>query len=564
MKVIGISESHCDAGCALLIDGELILAVNEERFSRKKRHRGFPYRSLSWILTEAKLNLDEIDFFSIAKATAPNDIAAYTWSLRRHYRNDEIRAKGLVLFLDKFIWFALMVPYCFFATYYLNAQIWVWALKHKIPKYKIKRVDHHSAHAYSAYFTSGFDGGLVISMDGQGFGLSSTISVAIGSNIHKIQQTLLPNSLGQFYSLVTIVCGFKPNRHEGKITGLSANGLPIAELQSFVENLITFADGKIMANAIYGHYFKARKLLKKYGKENLSYAFQKQLENIVVNYISYYFKERVHLENLVLSGGVFANVKLNQQIMTINGVKRLFVYPHMADGGSSVGAAQMLSNKPLCKALPHLYLGPNYSVDRIKASLNKSGLFYTEPKDISELVATLLVQKKIVARFDGAMEFGPRALGNRSILFSAVDNKATETLNKKLNRNDFMPFAPVTLAEQAYKCYHLIEGVDLNTRFMTITLDCTAYMREISPAVVHIDNTARPQFISKEMNEGYYNIVKAYHDITGIPSLINTSFNLHEEPIVCSPDDAIATYIKGQLDALVIGPYLIKADEQTV
>lgn len=557
MKVIGISETHSDSGCALFIDGELIFAANEERFSRYKRHRGFPYKSLNWILAEAGLSLYEIDKFSIAKLSAKSDIRAYINSITLHYRNSEPESKLIPLLIDKFVWFCLMIPYCFVATYLLNFEINRWIKKNNISKNKVKRVLHHPSHAYSGYYCSGFDSALVITMDGQGLGVSATISEAVNGNCNIVDTVLHPNSVGQFYSLVTLACGFLPNRHEGKITGLAAHGKYIYELQKFVDSLIEFKNGTIKANAIFGHYFTTKKMLKRYGKENLSYAFQRRLESIVIDYITFQINNRKYFENVVLSGGVFANVQLNQRIKSIKGIKRVYIYPHMADGGSSVGAAYIVSHKKINKKLKNLYLGPKYEKDEIRKSVDIFNLAYSEPKDLSTLVAKLLLDGKIVARFDGRMEFGPRALGNRSILMSTTNKNATNILNQKLKRNEFMPFAPVTLLEEADKCYLDFDPSDPNHEFMTITLNCSERMKELSPGVVHINGTARPQILSRKMNPSFYDILSKYYELSGIPSIINTSFNLHDEPIVCTPIQAITSCINGKFDALVIGPFLV-------
>jgi len=233
----------------------------------------------------------------------------------------------------------------------------------------------------------------------------------------------------------------------------------------------------------------------------------------------------------------------------------------MGDDGLSYGAvlwklSQENSLKP--QQLKDVYLGMEYSEDEIKKAISESKLKSDYYEEIEEVIAELISKNKIVARFNGRMEHGPRALGNRSILYQAIDPAINDWLNKRLNRSDFMPFAPVTLSEYANKCYKNLEGAEYAAKFMTITFDCTDYMKKNSPAVVHVDGTARPQLVSKQDNLSYYKIVKAYHKLTGIPSIVNTSFNMHEEPIVCTPEDAIRSFKEGHLDYLAIGNYLIK------
>ncbi len=206
------------------------------------------------------------------------------------------------------------------------------------------------------------------------------------------------------------------------------------------------------------------------------------------------------------------------------------------------------------------YFGPDYSELEIASELDAVGLNYTRPNHLASEVASLICDGKVVARFDGRMEYGPRALGNRSILYHAREPDVNQWLNKRLGRTEFMPFAPVTLYEERERCYHNIRGAEHTAEFMTITFDCTDEMKVQCPAAVHVDGTARPQLIRREVNAGYYDIVKEYEKLTGIPSLINTSFNMHEEPIVCTPKDAVRAFIQGGLDCLAIGPFLAQRE----
>ena len=208
--------------------------------------------------------------------------------------------------------------------------------------------------------------------------------------------------------------------------------------------------------------------------------------------------------------------------------------------------------------LRDVYLGPEYSDEYTAGVLCASNLKFSREINIEEKLAELLSEGKTVARFDGRMEYGPRALGNRSILCQSTDKTVNDWLNKRLKRTEFMPFAPVTLFEFKDACYINVDGAERAAKFMTIAVDCTEWMKQVSPGVVHVDGTARPQLIKEEDNPGYYKILKEYHKITGIPSLINTSFNMHEEPIVCTPEEAIRTFIAAKLDYLAINKFLVK------
>jgi carbamoyltransferase len=265
------------------------------------------------------------------------------------------------------------------------------------------------------------------------------------------------------------------------------------------------------------------------------------------------------MKNIVVSGGVHANVKLNQRLREIPGVERIFVYPNMGDGGCGTGAA-MLAFEHRCvpRAIDNVYLGPDYTEAEIAAALEVHGLAGERFDDTEERVAALLKNDSIVGRFNGRMEYGPRALGNRSILYPAKEPAVNQWLNHQLGRTEFMPFAPAALASEAHRLFHNLQGSEKSAEFMTLTFDCTDEMKRKCPAAVHVDGTARPQMVSRESNPSFHRILSRYNELTGIPALINTSFNMHEEPIVCSPDDAIRAFLAGRLDYLAIGPFLVR------
>jgi carbamoyltransferase len=266
-----------------------------------------------------------------------------------------------------------------------------------------------------------------------------------------------------------------------------------------------------------------------------------------------------------VAGGVVANVKLNQRLLALEEVPSLFVYPAMGDDGLAAGAAHHVYAQGLpegeresaVRRLADVYLGSEFSPAEILAAIRASGRPFDRPKDLAGEVARRIAEGGVVARFDGRMEFGPRALGNRSILVGAADPSVNDWLNKRLERTEFMPFAPVSLAEEKDRFYRGLEGAEHAARFMTVTCDCTPELSELCPAVVHVDGTARPQLVDRSSNPGYRAILEAYQRIEGHSTLINTSFNMHEEPIVRSPEDAVRAFTLGHLDYLAIGEYLV-------
>ena len=256
------------------------------------------------------------------------------------------------------------------------------------------------------------------------------------------------------------------------------------------------------------------------------------------------------------------NVKLNYEFRKLPEVRNVYVFPHMGDGGLSLGAAMAATMDSGGKSnipMPTAYLGPEYSDEHIRGRLDDAGLPHTrlEEDEISETTARLLSEGRIVGWFQGRMDVGPRALGARSILASATDQTINETLNRRLDRTEFMPFAPATIDTYASSCFQDWSPEDLSSQFMTMCYDCTPLLAEKCPAVVHVDNTARPQVVFRDNNPRYYDAIRAYVERTGNPAIINTSFNHHEEPIVNSPDDAIRSLLNRNVDSLIIGSYLV-------
>jgi carbamoyltransferase len=303
-----------------------------------------------------------------------------------------------------------------------------------------------------------------------------------------------------------------------------------------------------------------KRLLKRCGPARFAAAFQQVLEEVVVAFAEPFVREQ-GVGKVVLAGGVFANVKLNQKILEMDGVDRIFVFPHMGDGGLGYGAAvEVCAQNGSLEPAPvkDVYWGPGFGEVEIKEELARAGISYEMPDDLEAEVARLLARGKVVCRFDGRMEFGPRALGNRSILYQATDKTVNDWLNRWLGRTEFMPFAPVTLDAFAEECYLNFEGAEHAAEFMTITFPCTDTMKDLCPAVVHVDGTARPQIIRRDVNPSYYRILEEYRKLTGNPSLINTSFNMHEEPIVLSPRDALRALESAKIDFLAIGHFLCR------
>lgn len=603
MRVIGISPLDKDTNVCLIEDGRIIAALGEERLSRVKMQDGFPFLAMEDLFKRYDLTAESIDTVAYAFFDAEKE-AKLMRKAYANYNEMEKQSAPEELF-EKFHKLPVVAEKEFnipglpedklymkkpwyMELYYSMASKWDFVGKgaHKrgfrrwldtaasdhrryeaellsgLDKYglsnKLQRVDHHLTHAANAYYTSGFDEALIVTLDGYGSGLAGSISVGKGGKVKRIHSLPYPGSLGEFYERVTSSLGFKPSRHEGKIVGLAAYDDPDF-LYDVVRSFFQVKDGEVFYRLPHNIFF-TRYLAAVYAKPTVAAAFQKVLERVACEYVDYY-REKTGMKNLVLSGGVVANVKMNQRLFEIPGIEKIYVHPGMADGGCCVGAALWVASakgtlQPY--ELNDVYLGPEYTEEEIKVELEKQGLKAERPENLEKSVAQLLAKGKIVARYNGRMEYGPRSLGNRSILYHAKDPSVNLWLNTQLQRTEFMPFAPATLYEERERCYKNIKGAEYTSKFMTITFDCTDFMLKNCPAAVHIDGTARPQLVSEESNPSFHKIIKEYYEITGIPSIINTSFNMHEEPIVCTPYDAIRAFKLGRLHYLAMGPFLVE------
>jgi carbamoyltransferase len=607
MIVLGISPLDKDSTVSIVVDGKVAFAAGEERFSRNKLQDGFPIQALQAGLKHTGIRLDDINFVAypffdwqretelfnmnikdekqfLDETLRENTCAQITAALAKvplhdqlipglHNSNEKIekpfvhkifyRLAGVESVVSRNIarrgsdaWSQDAMKY---------HKIWQDDLEENLQELglqgKLKRFDHHLAHSAAAYFASGLERALIVTLDGYGSGLAGSVCVGEGTRIRRIHKLEYPHSLGTFYESVTSSLGFKPSRHEGKIVGLAAYGDPEILLDTILSRFDQ-QPGNFRIRESNNIYF-SRYLATLFPKIDVAAAYQRALEVVATNYVRHYVQQ-TGIRAVVFAGGVAANVKLNQRIFEIPEVNRIFIYPNMGDGGCGTGAAFLASRETLQKQEPYqaVYFGPDYSDDVIIQELRAAGLAFEQITPIEPVVARLIHEGKVVARFNGRMEYGPRALGNRSILYRATEPEVNQWLNQRLGRTEFMPFAPATLFEERHRCYDNVDGAEHAAQFMTITFNCTDFMRRTCPAAVHVDGTARPQLIQQETNPSFYRIVRDYYQLSGIPSVINTSFNMHEEPIVNSPGDAIRAFLQGNLDYLAIGNFLVKHPTQ--
>ena len=567
MNFLGICNAN-DSGAAIIKDGKLIAAVNEERFIRSKLTRKFPINSIKYVLKEAELKIEHIDFIGCGawkgidfKETLP---ILNQDQLKKNKQGSysQLKAKERIQASKK-------------VDFAIKNRLLEDCKKNGIPLEKIIFCDHHLSHALVAFYPSKFEEAVILVSDGRGDFRSTSLWIADRENglknIHTVSEL---NSVGAMYGYMTKILGYTPDRHEGKLTGLSARGKH-TDLCNYLDKSIWFDKNTGQIETIYGDYYlphiradlpNLKKLLKNFSKEDFAFAAQFILEKVLIDYLTYYLKKEFPKRkiNLCLSGGCSANVKLNFEINKIPQINEIYVSPAMGDGGNALGGAIncMIENSNQKKLdMKTVYLGPKFDQDTIIKVCNKYKLKHEilSADQKIDLAANFLNQEKIIGWFQGRMEYGPRALGARSILASPQDNNINNFLNKRLNRTEFMPFAPVTIDELAPICFENWNDQAECSRFMTTCYQCTPLMSEKCPATVHIDNTARPQVVRYDDNPDYHELIKRYYKISGRPALINTSFNHHEEPIVCSPEDAVRSFEKGNVDILFMENIMIKA-----
>jgi len=563
MLILGLSDSH-DASVTLIDNGKVLAAISEERLTRRKRQQGFPYNSLAYIKGFIAGRTVEKVYVPGRYGRALFRVLDSVYSRGTPCKNIFSLASHLAYWIENTI---ASIP----VLKQLESKLSLGVIKHYLKKtgisfLSVELLDHHFAHAVSALSGLASRNCLIVSMDAYGDGRSGLIINAEDLRISRVKHISYNDSVAQVYAYICAYLGFKEG-DEGKVMALADSGKNSNVLMMF-KGIFHFDAGGLKVNPKYKSRSFLRQLIN-HSKEDIAFALQKITEEVVVKFIKIY-ADQDKKGNLFLAGGLFANIKLNQRLHETGLFNRIFIFPNMGDGGTSFVPAipATLPQDPASRlaALPtfnfrglqHVYLGPEYDEEQIKDVLAKNRLDYSQEPDLGKKVASLLASGKVVARFNGRLEYGPRALGNRSILYQATDRTVNDWLNKRLKRDEFMPFAPVTLYEFKDSCYFNTQGAEDAAKFMTISFACTEWMQKACPAVVHIDGTARPQLIKEEENPGYYKILKEYYKITGIPSLINTSFNLHGEPIVCSPQEAVRTFQAAQIDYLAIGNFLVK------
>jgi carbamoyltransferase len=554
VNILGITAGS-ESGVCWFKNGQLQLAVSEERITRRKFDDVFPEHALSWILDESGLAPGQIDLICYGFSLEPVDVSAEQTELDALLTKENFHDNETASIVHQRINTERDIDRAKRRAFF--AQI-----RNRFPDTPIYNCSHHEAHQAAAFAPSPFQSAMVVTADGRGDFKSLTIAKADrSSGLTELYASPSWRSLGYFYGRLTHLCGFTANRHEGKVTGLAALGNPDTAYP-FVENIIHLDGERISPNfgELYTPFFSNYSQLlleaaRRYRREDIAAAGQRHLENIICQLIERQ-TEITGLRQVCLAGGVFANVKLNQRIREMPCIDEVFVYPAMSDAGLCAGAVYhyFIKHGEPVRPLAHVYLGPN---------CNLTGLAWTDydinPSTIADPLEQLLdnlERQAIIGLVDGRAEFGPRALGHRSIVASAFDSAITAQINAKLRRDDFMPFAPAIASELAELCLIGYRAECLTAQFMTLSFPVTAEFAANSPAAVHVDHTVRPQIVTRDSNPFLHSLLIAWYQRTGGLSLLNTSFNVHEEPIVNFPGDVIAALDCGAVDAVFQPPNL--------
>ncbi|MDH4222406.1 MAG: carbamoyltransferase [candidate division Zixibacteria bacterium] len=560
MYILGISAFYHDSAAALLKDGRIIAAAQEERFTRIKHDSGFPINAINYCLSSGNISAKEVDYIGFYE--------------KPFIKFERILFSHLATFPKSFISFLIATPM------WLKEKLWIPSLIRKQLSYQgeVLLIEHHLSHAGSSFLVSPFKEAAILTIDGVGEWSTGVCGIGKDNQIELYHEMRFPHSLGLLYSAFTYYLGFKVNSAEYKVMGLAPYGKPIYYDLIMRELVDLKEDGSFKLNMRYFSYDHGLKMTnnrldKLFGSprrvpeseitklhKDIASSLQKVTEEIVLRMANNLYEE-TGLKKLCLAGGVALNCLANSRILKETPFKEVFIQPGSSDAGGAVGVAAyihytILNNKRNF-VWEDAYLGPGYSNEEIKGFLNREGLNYREYKveELLKLAAKLLSEQNIIGWFQGRMEFGPRALGNRSILADPRNADNKDRVNQKVKyRESFRPFAPSVIQEKAAEFFE----IDRDSPFMLLTFKVK---NNRIPAVTHVDFSARLQTVRREDNLLFYGLLKEFGNLTGCPVLLNTSFNLRGEPIVCTPREAYLSFMRSGIDYLIMGNFVLDKKE---
>jgi carbamoyltransferase len=588
MYILGISCYYHDAAAALLHDGQLVAAAEEERFTRKKHDSGFPSKAIEFCVKQAGIKTDDLDYAVFYEEPMMKLERVLLTALGGFPSSARMFRESMLVWIKDKLW--------------IKSEI---LEKLNLPSSKLLFVEHHMAHAASAFYASPFPETAILTVDGVGEWTTAAIGQATadwnGQGVNKLDllsEIRFPHSLGLLYSAFTAFLGFEVNDGEYKVMGMAPYGEPrfVDEVMKLVE---VAADGSFRLKMDYFSFYNSvehtynQKFLDLFGaprkhesdfftpkthpernneqaQRNQYYAdiaasIQRVTEDILLSMARHVHKV-TGSKRLCMAGGVALNSVANGRIVTETPFEEVYIQPAAGDSGGALGAAlyayHVMLGKPRKFVQEHCYWGESHSPDQVKAFLEQNSIKYEyvpNEEQLIEKTAATLINGHVVGWFQGGFEWGPRALGNRSILADPRRAEMKEIVNTKIKfREPFRPFAPAVLEERASEFFTLPNpSACYPARFMLLVSDVLENQQQNIPAVTHVNGTARPQTIRREMNPLYYRLIESFGEKTGVPVVLNTSFNLRGEPIVASPANAFNTFSKSDIDMLVMGPYVV-------
>jgi len=561
MNILGISCFYHDSAASLVQDGKVLAAASEERFTRQKNSPVFPINAINFCLQNSNMTIYDIDYIGFYE----KPYLKFYRVLLSHLRAYPLSFKNFLDTMPNWLQERLTLPLLFKKELSYDG--------------KVLFIKHHLSHAASAFLFSSFEKAAILTADGVGEWATMSFGVGDGKDIKIIKEMHFPDSLGLLYTAVTTYLGFEALRGEGKVMGLAGYGKP-CYLDKFKQMVTVKSDGSFMLEQSFfgfnkGSRMYGNKLVKSLGEArhpeskieqrhcDIAASLQQFTEDILIAIANHVYRE-TRLDKLCLAGGLFLNCVVNSKILENTPFQEIYVQPAAGDSGGALGVALYIYHSILGKERKYIindvYLGPDFPKNQIKRALINSHIDFKELEDAELLkyVAKKISQNKIIGWFHGRMEFGPRALGNRSILANPCNPQMKDLLNSKVKKREaFRPYAPVVLVERANEFFDTKQL----SPFMLIAGRVKDDLARCIPAVTHIDKTARIQAVSRDLNPRLWQLLREFEALTGIPVLINTSFNLRGEPIVCTPEDAISCFNRSQMDCLVMDNYIAERQD---
>jgi carbamoyltransferase len=593
MYILGISCYFHDAAAALIRDGELIAAAEEERFTRKKHDYEFPQNAIDFCLKTGNIKSQDLDYVVFFEKPFIKFERLLLCSMQTFPRSLKLFREAMITWLGDKLWIRHLIQ-----------------KRLGLPASKILFSEHHLSHAASAFFCSPFHESAILTVDGVGEWTTATIGIGKGTNIKILKEIRFPHSLGLLYSAFTAYLGFEVNEGEYKVMGMAPFGEP--KYVDRVYKLIRLSgDGSFELNMEYFSFHQSsertynRKFEDLFGpsrkpdsyfftsssgypayfgekpsnyaelcRENQFYAdiaasIQAVTEDVLLKMANQAYQE-TGLKNLCMAGGVALNSVANGKIMKQTAFEQIYIQPSAGDGGGALGAAlfayHMVLGKPRKFVMEHAYWGEKHGDGEIDTFLKENAIPHDRIENeerLIERVADQLSGGKVVGWYQGRFEWGPRALGNRSILADPRRTDMKDIVNTKIKfREPFRPFAPSVLVEETGNYFSLPEASDqYPARFMLYVVDVNEDKHDVIPAITHVDGTGRLQTVQKEINPRYYKLIETFGQSTGVPVVLNTSFNLKGEPIVNTPEEAFSSFQKSGMDVLVLGDYVVEKED---